>query len=198
MIYSHNNKIITVNDKWLQGTEPEPTPEPSFDEVTIGTQTWMAKNLAIDDGQGGIYSEDNVTANGVNFGTQYYYEYDAAVRVANSIQGWHLPTKAEWETLISYCGGTDVAGGKLKSTTGWNDSHNGTDNYGFTAYPVGDMYAGGSRVNSKGRYTYFRTSTTSGSSTTVFFISLAQPYNSIYSGSLTLTRPYSVRLIKDT
>lgn len=197
-IYTFNDKIITINNKWCEEyVEPTP-PGPSFDEVTIGTQTWMAKNLAIDDGQGGIYSADNVTANGVNMGTQYYYNFDAAVRVANTISGWHLPTKAEWETLISYCGGTDVAGGKLKSTTGWNDSHNGTDNYGFTAYPVGSVSATGSSVSYKGRYTYFRTSTTSGSYATVAYISLAQAYNSIYTADLTLTKHYAVRLIKDT
>ena len=201
-IYTFNDKIVTINNKWCEEyVEPVP-PGPSFDEVTIGTQTWMAKNLEIDDGGTGIVHIDNVSANGVNFGTQYYYDLAAAVRVAESIQGWHLPSRAEFETLISYCGGSSNAGGKLKSTTGWNDSHNGTDNYGFTAYPVGDVYAGGSSVNNAGRYIYFRTSTTSGTGTwtsTLAYISLAQEYNSMYvSGSLSDTKHYSVRLIKDT
>lgn len=46
-----NNKALKVGNKWLNPVEsPAPTPPgPTFDEVTIGTQTWMASNLAIDD-----------------------------------------------------------------------------------------------------------------------------------------------------
>ena len=34
-------------------------------------------------------------------------------------EGWHIPTEAEWKTLIDYLGGDDKAGAKLKSSTGW-------------------------------------------------------------------------------
>lgn len=48
MIYKHNGSIITdVGGKWLTYTPPP-------DEVTIGTQTWMSKNLADDDSGEGI------------------------------------------------------------------------------------------------------------------------------------------------
>ena len=71
-VYTVNGKVLknAANDKWLTKKE---APQPTFDEVTIGTQTWTAFNLAIDDGGTGIYHEDNVTANGVNMGNQYYY-----------------------------------------------------------------------------------------------------------------------------
>ena len=55
--------------------------------------------------------------------------------------GWHLPTKTEFETLFSAVGGESVAGKMLKSTSGWNSSKgvsgNGTDDYAFSALPVG-------------------------------------------------------------
>ena len=108
---------------------------PVFDEVTIGNQTWMAKNLAIDDGQGGIYHQT------VNYGqgdvVEYYYDWNAAVRIAASIPGWHLPTQAEWDTLANTLGGRYYAGDKLKATYSWGSSDRGTDNYGFTALPAG-------------------------------------------------------------
>lgn len=119
----------------IAGEAPEP-PGPTFDEVTIGSQTWMAKNLSIDDGQGGILTQI------VNYGevsvTEYYYTWNAALRVAASIEGWHLPTMEEWNTLITTVdGGQSLAGSKLKSTYGWYNGGNGTDNYGFTALPTG-------------------------------------------------------------
>ena len=52
-------------------------------------------------------------------------------------KGWHLPTKTEFETLLSAVGGQSIAGSMLKSTSGWNDDGNGTNEYGFTALPAG-------------------------------------------------------------
>jgi hypothetical protein len=50
-------------------------------------------------------------------------------------QGWHLPSNDEWQTLVDFAGGEDIAGKKLKAKSGWNDdegeSGNGTDEYGF-------------------------------------------------------------------
>jgi len=140
MIIKYNNLIMKYDDKWLN-SDVTPTPPSPFEEVTIGTQTWMKTNLAIDDGLGGIYINDNVTANGSDFGTQYYYNWWAANRVAESIEGWHLPSKAEWTTLINYVGNS-TASSKLKSTYGWYTSYgyypgNGTDDYGFCILPVG-------------------------------------------------------------
>ena len=123
---------------------------PTFDEVTIGTQTWMSKNLAIDDGGEGI---STVT---VNYGhgdvVEYHYTWDAAVRVAASVTGWHLPTKEEFDALVSYVGSNSAT--KLKSTYGWSNNYNGTDQFGFTALPAGNGSS----------YVYFWSSTTYSSS----------------------------------
>ena len=54
----------------------------------IGKQVWSAENLALDDGGEGIYVADDGTV---------YYTQDAAIRIANSVPGWHLPTAAEWK-----------------------------------------------------------------------------------------------------
>lgn len=67
--------------------------------VTIGNQVWMAENLAIDDGGEGIYhNPDN---------NEYYYTWDAAMRIANSIPGWHVPTALEWDEAALACGATE-------------------------------------------------------------------------------------------
>lgn len=107
----------------------------SFKTVTIGNQTWMSENLAIDDGGSGIYT-GNVVNNGVSYGTQYYYTPGAAIRVANTIDGWHVPNSGDWTTLKTYVGSASAAK-VLKTTAGWKSTGNGLDTYGFSALPVG-------------------------------------------------------------
>ena len=49
--------------------------------------------------------------------------------------GWHLPTRTEWNALFTEVGGKSTAGKILKSQTGWDG--NGTDECGFSALPAG-------------------------------------------------------------
>jgi len=53
--------------------------------------------------------------------------------------GWHVATYKDWETLVNYCGGWEIAGGKLKETgtAHWDAPNIGaTNNFGFTALPT--------------------------------------------------------------
>jgi uncharacterized protein (TIGR02145 family) len=61
------------------------------------------------------------------------YDWDMAMKACPV--GFHLPSDAEWETLKDYVG--DKNGTKLKSTSGWNNNGDGTDDYGFSALPGG-------------------------------------------------------------
>lgn len=54
--------------------------------------------------------------------------------------GWHVPTDDEYMTLITYLGGEEVTGGKLKEsgTMHWISPNTGASNEsGFTALPSG-------------------------------------------------------------
>ncbi len=54
--------------------------------------------------------------------------------------GWHVPNDTDWETLITFLGGNNVAGGKLKQTGTdlWNGPNTGaTNESGFNAIPGG-------------------------------------------------------------
>ena len=110
--------------------------------VKIGNQIWMKYNLTAYNTGTSLISQGIYSAN--NFGTQFYYTWDAATAIANKINGWHLPTQAEWNTLTSYIGSN--AGSKLKSKTGWAYNGNGTDAYGFNALPAGWCGGGFSTV----------------------------------------------------
>jgi len=105
-------------------------------QVTIGTQTWMAENLNIATVDSWCYNNNPDSC--ARYGRLYTWE--AAKTVCPN--GWHLPTDKEFEILIDYVGGEDVAGKKLKSTSGWNrinSNGNGTDNYGFSALYGGQL-----------------------------------------------------------
>lgn len=131
--------------------------------VKIGNQIWMAESLRttrFNDGQ----PIPNVIATSVgvidpawgNIKTAAYcfgnnkislrpiygawYNWYAVNTGKLTPKGWHVPTVAEWNTLIEYLGGKSVAGGKMKSTGTdyWFSPNLGaTNSSGFSAYPAG-------------------------------------------------------------
>lgn len=52
-------------------------------------------------------------------------------------KGWHIPSKSEWISLINYLGGEGIAGGKLKSNSGWSDNSESNNESGFNSKPTG-------------------------------------------------------------
>ena len=157
-------------------------------EVKIGNQTWMAENLNINDGGEGIYVNPK---NG-----ETYYTWEAAMRVAKSIKGWHLPSKKEWEILFTEVGGTFIAGGKLKSTSGWKDNGNGSDSYGFSALAAGYYFGYGCYFGGEGKDAYFWFSTEFDSDL-AFSLRLNYLYELAYVSYANKVNGFSVRLIKD-
>lgn len=127
-------------------------------EVKIGKQVWMAENLNVSTFRNGdpipqaktaeewakatenkqpawCYYENNAE-NGKTYGLLYnWYAVNDARGLAPA--GYHIPTFAEWTTLTDYLGGVEVAGTKMKSTSGWNENGNGTNSSGFNGLPGG-------------------------------------------------------------
>ncbi|MBO6034363.1 MAG: Ig-like domain-containing protein [Paludibacteraceae bacterium] len=101
----------------------------------------------------------------------YMYSWAAGVGVENVAEvepfsgnrqgicpnGWHVPTRKEYETLIDNCGGSYEAD-KLKSKVGWYNDWNGTDNFSFACLPAG--FGEGSQVSKVGSQAYFWTAST--------------------------------------
>ena len=77
--------------------------------------------------------------------------------------GWHVPTDGEWMVLEMELGmseseanstgwrGTDE-GTELKSTSGWDNDGNGTDDFGFSALPGGGRFSSGGGFYSAGDF----------------------------------------------
>ena len=118
----------------------------TYRTVIIGSQHWMAENLNRS-AQHGNYSDDLVYE-----GVRYYNSFARTDTLCPF--GWHVPDSTEWGTLHKY-----ASSAELKSTTGWGN-YNGTDDYGFTAYPDGYYYTYGIKgISGKGSMAYFLTST---------------------------------------
>jgi uncharacterized protein (TIGR02145 family) len=69
--------------------------------IKIGDQVIMAENLAKNPLKGHSWAYDDNMGNTVKFGS--LYDWEAAKSLAP--EGWHLPTKAEWEVLHAFLGG---------------------------------------------------------------------------------------------
>lgn len=125
-----------------------------YDVVTIGTQNWMQQNLkALHYADGTsiveVYAFQDNAENVEVYGR--LYTWNAAMKNLNvemaqgaCPSGWHLPTIAEYDALISFLGGESVAGGKMKEagTDHWESPNTGADNSSsFTALP-GGFYVG--------------------------------------------------------
>ncbi len=128
----------------------------TYKTVKIGEQVWMAENLNYKTENSYCYKDDE--ANCAKYGR--LYEWDAAKTACPA--GWHLPSKGEFEALFVAVGSQDVAGTKLKSTSGWLDNGNGDDVFGFSALPAGNGGDGGSYYN-EGEGAVFWSSTEDGS-----------------------------------
>lgn len=194
ILYLFNGKIGRIGNVLLSKQEPPPPP----DYVQIGDQIWKNTNLALDDGGEGIF-----IVNG-----NYYYSLTALNRLNTNLQGsgWHIPSRDEFITLCCYLTGISdrkktsyECGNMLKSTTGWNGGHNGTNSTGFNALPIGYVSDSNGNVYYDTKRAQFWTVTSYAGGSAAYIFTLDEtnygyPAQTAWGGQSSL----SVRLIKDT
>ncbi len=163
-----------------------------YHTVAIGNQCWMKENLRTKTHTyGSVYTNPDIDS--VIYGR--YYDWEAIMQVsdANSSDfiptgihqgicptGWHVPSQAEWDTLISYvnsetdykCDGNNgYIANALSSDTGWESpdgccaGHNSftLNKTGFSAVPSGFKLSQTDRYDGNGRITFIGSSTQSNS-----------------------------------
>jgi uncharacterized protein (TIGR02145 family) len=132
-----------------------------YTSVTIGTQVWMVENLKTTKYNDGTAIPNVTDATWGNLQTDAYcwynnditnktpygalYNWFAAKSSKLCPTGWHVATLEDWTTLVTYLGGIDVAGGKLKEkgTTHWESPNTGaTNESGFQALRGGERSFG--------------------------------------------------------
>jgi uncharacterized protein (TIGR02145 family) len=134
-------------------------------EVKIGNQVWMLENLDVEKFRNGDLIPqaktaeewenagknnepawcyyDNDESNGTKYGKLYnWYAVNDPRGLAP--EGYHIPSNTELTELTDSLGHENVAGTKMKSTSGWYESGNGNNSSGFSALPGGYRYINGS------------------------------------------------------
>jgi len=193
-----------------------------YQTVQIGNQRWMAENLKVTHYRNGeaipkvtdnsawsglstgaycVY--DNNESNADTYGYLYnWYALDDSRNIAP--EGWHVPTDNEWKELEIYLGmntsdadntgwrGTNE-GDKLKTTSGWGNNDNGTNESGLSLLPGG--MRGGGNFNSKGDGAYFWSSGRSSSYAWSRYLGAGN--SAIFRYSYLKQYAFSVRLIKN-
>ena len=154
--------------KWLDrilGNDNNKSPQSVVDldgnvygTIKIGRQVWMLQNLKVTKYQNGddipIVTK-NEKWSSLDIGAYCWYDNkiknkDIYGALYNQIAiddsrkltplGWHVPIREDWEKLIDYLGGREVAGGKLKEigANHWESPNKKASNSsGFTALPGG-------------------------------------------------------------
>lgn len=203
----------------------------AYRTVTIGEQTWMAENLNYTyrgplrmnpydsssfcyngaseycDKYGMLYSW-GAAMDSVTYGSGgYHCGYGVKCSAKGTVRGicpvgWHLPSKAEWDTLIETLGAGSLSGKYLKSMTGWPDGGAGSDNYGFSALPAGESLPD-AHISSANQYSLIEEnaqiwSSTESSATSAYYLALYYDDDVAHvkdDGAKNLA--FSVRCIKD-
>lgn len=171
-LMDNKSKTIVVTGSGGEGTFTDLRDYHVYKYVAIGSQIWMAENLAYlpnasppetgSEMESHYYVYDylgsnNVAARSISNFYKYgvLYNWTAAVNGESTSSsnpsgikgvcpaGWHLPSDSEWLELTDYLG--EDAAMKMKASSSWWD-HNGSNSSGFTGLPGGFRQYDGSFI----------------------------------------------------
>jgi uncharacterized protein (TIGR02145 family) len=161
--------------------------------VKIGGQVWMAENLNYATSTGSWCYE-----NKGEYCKTHGRLYDWKTAKTACPAGWRLPSDAEWTILITFLGGKDEAGGKMKEggTSHWKSPNTGaTNSSGFSGLP-GGARSGSGGFSDVGYYGCWWSST-EGSSASAWKRYLGYASGSVYHYNSDKECGFSVRCLRD-
>lgn len=151
-----NGDIIKIGNQWWKADNLKVTHYLSDDTIPNVTDPSIWANLTI----GAYCNYNNDDSNADIYGSLYNWNMVNDCRSIAPV-GWHVPTNEEWQILVDYCGGDNIAGGKLKETgtIHWeNPNTNATNKSCFSALPGGYRDKNGNFCNMS-KNAYFWSST---------------------------------------
>jgi uncharacterized protein (TIGR02145 family) len=186
----------------------------TYTSIIINGQEWMQQNLAVtkyrngdpiptglsnttwENATSGAYAiYNNDAANNTLYGKLYNWY---AVNDSRGLcpTGWHVPSDAEWTTLETNLGGSSVAGGKMKATTGWYSPNTGASNEsGFTGLGGGIRFINGTYYNIYDYGGWW--SSTENDSNIPWYRNLQSYSSDVYRGNFPVQNGFSVRCVRD-
>ncbi|MGJ8592544.1 MAG: fibrobacter succinogenes major paralogous domain-containing protein [Aquaticitalea sp.] len=184
----------------------------TYQLVEIGCQCWFAENLKYEGDMPEIIDDEDWANNGENPAWSYYntsywyplynetygklYNWYAVNTGILCPEGWSIPTHDQWTILTDYLGGEDVAGGKMKTLTGWFPSQNvPTNSSGFSGLPGGLRSETGTSADIEQNGIWW--SSSAQDANTAWTRLLNYDYNSILRLNENKNRGFSCRCIKD-
>lgn len=195
-----------------------------YKTITIGTQTWMAENLKTtllndsssilencshiitamnDSGYVNVLTTgycwyDNISDTTRNhFGALYNFYAVNTGKLCPA--GWHVPGETEWNIMIDFLGGKNIAGGKLKHAGQryWDNPNKGASNEtGFNSLPGGKRYSSRNTFSGIRQSGYWWTNTSKNSWIAVAK-SMSYHNTEVLNYDFLMTTACSVRCIKD-
>ena len=215
--YATTNAGTTYGEEVLFGTHYTKISDIDgnyYDIVKIGDQIWMANDLKVTklrDGSRITKSLDDYTwINSTNPLYCYYGDDDFESVIGAALynyytvstgqlcpSGWRVANGFDFDILVTYLGGIDVAGGKLKANYGWSSPNNllSPRSY-FDALPRGYRLAAYSGVfNEFSTVTYYWLGGNNSTSSTTGAMQIRSQNTSVYFGTYNKNRGFSVRCI---
>lgn len=123
-----------VNPRINYGTVVDRRDGQSYRTIMVGNRKWMAENLNYSVKDSWCLNKDSCD---LYYGR--FYNFGAAQSVC--MEGWHLPKRAEFDSLGIAAGGPLLAGVTLKASSGFPEFHgmngNGVDGLGWFGLPTG-------------------------------------------------------------
>jgi uncharacterized protein (TIGR02145 family) len=193
----------------------------AYPTVKICNQIWMAENLKVSKYRNGdpiLNIQDNNAWANTRSGAWCNYNNDSpndlvygklyngyAVTDARGLApaGWHIPTKTEWDLLITCLSNDQVnPANKMKTVTGWSPTNIGaTNSSGFSGLPGGTRSPVGQFIN-LGSYGYWYSTTfftvnAPNIIDPIWFSSLSYEQRGVYQDTGSKISGLSVRCIKD-
>jgi uncharacterized protein (TIGR02145 family) len=187
-----------------------------LESVKIGTQIWTSRNLevstyrngdpirhasteqewqdAASKGEGAWSYYNHDPKNGEIYGKLYnWYCVKDSRGLAPS--GYHIPSDLEWSLLSEYLGGEEIAGFKMKSTSGWSKGGNGDNSSGFNGLPGGYCSDNGSFASITGNGYFW--SSSENSANVAWYRDLTNYYTVVNRKFSSKNNGFSVRCLRD-
>lgn len=202
---SSSEKISASSSwKWNVYTMTDSRDGQIYEFVKIGEQFWMSENLNYKTAKSYCYGDKE--SNCSKYGR--LYTWAAAVgksekECANECSlpsgnvqgvcpdGWHLPSKAEWNALLITVGSVPAV--RLKDTSGWANDGNGLNIYGFSVKPAGSKSNG--EYSNEGDDAYFWSATMVNDTGKAFALNINYDQGDVSSGSFDRSTAFSVRCV---